>query len=96
LFLPVIVRNFARMDTADHFEKLKRRLEALGELPRELGEVELRMKIPVPLAGAINNMHGTTFERTYPNLVQRIAKRRKGVALGDALDPQPRPSPSEK
>jgi hypothetical protein len=86
------------MHRDDLLQKLKLRLEALGDLRdiRELGPVELRMKIPTSLAGVINNMHGTTFEKTYPHLVQNIAKRLKGVELGDALDPQPRPSPSEK
>jgi hypothetical protein len=84
------------MDTADLLEKLKQRLEALSDLPRELGPVELRMKIPLPLAGVINNMHGNTFEKTYPHLVTQIAKRLKGVELGDALDPQPRPPQPEK
>jgi hypothetical protein len=86
------------MHKDDLLRKLKQRLEALGDLRdiRELGPVELRLKIPVPLAGVINGMHGTTFEKTYPHLVQNIAKRLKAVELGDALDPQPRPSPAEK
>jgi hypothetical protein len=79
---------------ADQLRKLKQRLEALCDLRdiRELGPIELRMKIPIPLAGAINNMHGTTFEKTYPHLIVKIAKRLKAVELSHALDPQPRPS----
>jgi hypothetical protein len=84
------------MDGTRQLEKLKERIEALGDLRdiRELGPVELRMKIPTSLAGILNNMHAVTFERTYPHLVQNIAKRLKGVELGDALDPQPRPTPA--
>jgi hypothetical protein len=82
-------RHFRLMDAARQLEKLKERLEVLGDLPRELGPVELRMKIPVQLAGAINNMHGSTFKKNFPHLVKQIAKRLQGVELRDALDPQP-------
>jgi hypothetical protein len=86
------------MHRDDLLQKLKLRLEALGDLRdiRELGPVELRMKIPVQLAGVINGMHGTTFEKTYPHLVTNIGKRLRAVRLGDALDPQPRPSPEKE
>jgi hypothetical protein len=47
--------------------------------------LEMRRKIPVREAAAINDMSEDTFRRHYPHLIRKISPRRDAVELGDAL-----------
>ena len=56
---------------------------------RDLTPLELKRKIPVPEAAALNSMSQDTFERTYPHLIRKISARRNAVELGDAISLPP-------
>jgi hypothetical protein len=47
--------------------------------------LELKRKISVPRAAALNDMSPDTFRRRYPHLIKRVSPRRDAVELGDAL-----------
>jgi hypothetical protein len=47
--------------------------------------LELRKKIAVSEAAALNNISEDTFRRRYRHLIKKVAPRRDAVELGDAL-----------
>jgi hypothetical protein len=57
----------------------------------DLNPLELRRKISVPEAAALNNIHPATFKRHYGHLIRKISTRREAVELGDALSLPPPP-----
>jgi hypothetical protein len=58
----------------------------------DLSPLELKRKIPVPEAAALNSMHPATFKRHYKHLIRKISPRREAVELGDAINLPPAPS----
>ena len=62
----------------------------------ELTPLQLEQGISRDAAGALNDVHGTTFERAFPHLVRKIGPRRKIVKLRDALNPTPHPRNEEQ
>jgi hypothetical protein len=56
-----------------------------------LTPLELKRKIPVPEAAALNSMHPATFKRHYKHLIRKISPRREAVELGDAINLPPPP-----
>jgi hypothetical protein len=64
---------------------------------RQLTLLELKQKISVPKAAALNDMSPDTFQRTYPHLIKKVSPRRNAVELGDAINLPPKPLlPSRK
>jgi hypothetical protein len=60
---------------------------------RQFTPLELKRKISVPEAAALNNLSPDTFTRTYPHLIKKVSPRRNAVELGDALNlPSARPA----
>ena len=49
------------------------------DLKRQLSPLELKRKISVPEAAALNDLSPDTFERTYPHLIKKVSPRRKAV-----------------
>jgi hypothetical protein len=67
-------------------EELLGQLGALAGIDvSKLGSLALKIKVSVPTAAAINNVHAATFKRRYGHLIKKISKRREAVELGDAL-----------
>jgi hypothetical protein len=62
----------------------------------ELTPLQLEQGVPLETAGALNNVHGATFERAFPHLVRKIGPRRKIVKLRDAINPTPPPEAKAK
>jgi hypothetical protein len=56
---------------------------------RQFTPLELKRKISVPEAAALNNLSPDTFARTYPHLIKKVSPRRNAVELGDALNLPP-------
>lgn len=56
-----------------------------------LTPLDLKRKIPVPEAAALNSMSPATFERNHPHLIRKVSKRLKAVELGDAINLPPPP-----
>jgi len=54
----------------------------------ELTPLQLEQGVPLATAGALNDVHGSTFERAFPHLVRKVGPRRKIVKLRDAIDPK--------
>jgi hypothetical protein len=50
-----------------------------------LTPLELKRKIPVAEAAALNSIHPDTFRRNYGHLIRQISRRRQAVELGDAI-----------
>ena len=57
----------------------------------EIGPLELKRKISVREAAALNDLSEDTFRRRYGYLIRKISPRRTVVELGDALALPPRP-----
>lgn len=55
----------------------------------QLTPLELKQKISVPKAAALNDMSTDTFQRRYRHLIKKISPRRNAVELGDALELPP-------
>jgi hypothetical protein len=51
----------------------------------DLSPLDLRQKINVKAAAALNDLSEASFRRHYPHLIRKIAPRRDAVELGDAL-----------
>jgi hypothetical protein len=68
------------------------------EAKRQLTPLELKQKISVPKAAALNDMSPDTFERHYGHLIKKVSPRRNVVELGDAitLPPKPPEQPTHK
>jgi hypothetical protein len=47
--------------------------------------LNLRKKISIREAAALNDVSEDTFRRRYPHLIQQVSPRRQAVVLGDAL-----------
>jgi hypothetical protein len=90
------VRSTARQCAAmKALEELLTRLGALAGIDvAKLGPLALKIKVSVPTAAAINNVHAATFKRNYPHLVRKTGKRREAVELGDAITLPPPPPPA--
>ena len=56
---------------------------------RQFTPLELKRKISVPEAAALNNLSPDTFARTYPHLIKKVSPRRNAVELGDAINLPP-------
>jgi hypothetical protein len=56
---------------------------------RQFTPLELKRKISVPEAAALNNLSPDTFTRTYPHLIKKVSPRRNAVELGDAINLPP-------
>jgi hypothetical protein len=81
------------MDVEAALKKLQAQLGALAEIDAAaLGPLALKIKVSVPTAAAINNVHAATFKRKYPHLIRKISKRREAVELGDAITLPPPPA----
>jgi hypothetical protein len=50
-----------------------------------LSPLELKRKVSVQEAAAMNDMHPDTFRRNFPHLIKRVSKRRQAVELGDVI-----------
>ena len=57
----------------------------------ELTPLELRKKIKVKEAAALNDLSEASFRRHYRHLIRKITPNRDAVELGDALTLPPRP-----
>src|SRR4051812_13929015 len=57
--------------------------------------LELKQKISVPAAAALNGLSLDTFARFYKHLIRKVSPRRNVVELGDAIDlPAARAAPA--
>lgn len=59
----------------------------------QLTPLELKRKISVSEAAALNSLSPDTFQRTYPHLIKKVSPRRNAVELGDAINLPPKPVP---
>ena len=57
----------------------------------DLSPLDLRQKINVRAAAALNDLSEASFRRHYPHLIRKITPRRDAVELGDALALPPAP-----
>lgn len=57
-----------------------------------LTALELKRKISVPAAAALNDISRDTFERRYGHLIRKVSPRRTAVTLADAIDLPPPPN----
>jgi hypothetical protein len=55
----------------------------------DLSPLELRRKIGVQEAAALNDLSEATFRRHYPHLIKKISPRRDVVELVDAINLPP-------
>ena len=53
------------------------------ELPPDLARLRI---IPVEQAAELKGLSLETFERTYPHLIKKIARRLRGCRLGELMD----------
>jgi hypothetical protein len=58
----------------------------------DLTPLELRKKIPVREAAALNDLSEASFRRHYRHLIRKITPRRDAVELGDAINLPPKPT----
>ncbi|WP_445216781.1 hypothetical protein ACKWRH_32135 [Bradyrhizobium sp. Pa8] len=58
----------------------------------DLTPLELRKKIPVREAAALNDLSEASFRRHYRHLIRKITPRRDTVELGDAINLPPKPT----
>jgi hypothetical protein len=78
--------------TAAHFIGLRALPAELTERFRgRLTELELRSKVKVCEAAAINSLSEASFRRHYSHLITKMTARRDGVTLADALVLPPPP-----
>jgi hypothetical protein len=57
---------------------------AVHKAAGELSPLELKQKVSVKKAAALNDIHEDTFRKRYPHLIKKISERRDAVELGDA------------
>ena len=58
----------------------------------DLTPLDLRKKIPVREAAALNDLSEASFRRHYRHLIRKITPRRDAVELGDAITLPPKPT----
>lgn len=56
---------------------------------RQFTPLELKRKISVQEAAALNSLSPDTFARTYRHLIKKVSPRRNAVELGDAINLPP-------
>lgn len=57
-----------------------------------LTPLDLKSRINVKTAAALNDLSEASFRRHYPHLIRKITPRRDAVELGDALALPPAPT----
>jgi hypothetical protein len=60
-------------------------VELTEQFNGQLSELDLRRRVKVEHAAAVNGVSEASFRRHYPHLIQKITARRDGVTLVDAL-----------
>ena len=63
--------------------------ELLARFEYKLTELDLRRRISVKHAAALNDIHEASFRRHYPHLIEKTTERRDGVTLANALSLPP-------